>query len=221
MSFSKQLTTYHEPPTQFRSSPAATIDAAVDSAASNNYFPIDFDGGHHQDIGGDPVGTAGGVVMRSVATDRFQLAGAPAGARPPELLPPLDSLSETSRVTGGPARLRPVPPVTERPSCPLAEEVPRCPRRAALRDLLASGSTLCLADSADGACGPGPARPVRRLVPSARSEASGEQLAPRRSPGLPFKRDRGRLPAHGPSVEEPGPAGSPSGPSERWRGPAG
>ena len=61
-------------------SDAATIDAAVDSAASNNYFPIDFDGGHHKDIGGDPVGTAGGVVMRSVATDRFQLAGAPAGA---------------------------------------------------------------------------------------------------------------------------------------------
>ena len=80
MSFSQQPDTYYEPPTHYQSSPAATIDAAVDSAASNNYFPIDFNGGHHQNVGGDPVGTAGGIVMRSVATDRFQLAGAPAGA---------------------------------------------------------------------------------------------------------------------------------------------
>ena len=60
----------------------APEEAAVDSAASNNYFPITY-------IGEEPrvshntetVGTANGALMRSVATDRFTMVGVPKEAR--------------------------------------------------------------------------------------------------------------------------------------------
>ena len=60
----------------------APEEAAVDSAASNNYFPITY-------IGEEPrtshntetVGTANGALMRLVATDRFTMVGVPKEAR--------------------------------------------------------------------------------------------------------------------------------------------
>ena len=56
--------------------------AAVDSAASGNYFPATYRGeAHDSETTSIPVGTANDEVMRSVATDRFPLAGVPAGAR--------------------------------------------------------------------------------------------------------------------------------------------
>ena len=56
--------------------------AAVDSAASGNYFPALYTGeAHDSKTTSIPVGTANDNVMRSVATDRFPLKGVPADAR--------------------------------------------------------------------------------------------------------------------------------------------
>ena len=58
------------------------IEAAADSAASDHYFPIGFNGGEHDDTGKSyPVGTADGNTMHSAATDVFYLKGAPIEAR--------------------------------------------------------------------------------------------------------------------------------------------
>ena len=47
-----------------------TTEAAADSAASDHYFPIGFDGGAHDTSGMSyPVGTADGGTMHSAATD--------------------------------------------------------------------------------------------------------------------------------------------------------
>ena len=56
-----------------------TIIAAVDSGASNSYFPASFKGEAPR-VGGriHDVHTANGNVMHSVATDRFMLPGVPA-----------------------------------------------------------------------------------------------------------------------------------------------
>merc|ERR1712155_218488 len=56
--------------------------AAVDSAVSGNYFPATYQGeAHDSKTTSIPVGTANDEVMRSVATDRFPLAGVPDAAR--------------------------------------------------------------------------------------------------------------------------------------------
>ena len=57
-------------------------EAAADSAASDHYFPIGFNGGEHNTSGRSyPVGTADGGTMHSAATDVFYLEGAPIEAR--------------------------------------------------------------------------------------------------------------------------------------------
>ena len=51
-----------------------TIVAAIDSGASDNYFPATFTGEDHRCPPiSHTVGTANGTVMRSVATDRFTM----------------------------------------------------------------------------------------------------------------------------------------------------
>ena len=56
--------------------------AAVDSAASGNYFPASYTGeAHDSKTTSIPVGTANDNVMRSVATDQFPLKGVPVNAR--------------------------------------------------------------------------------------------------------------------------------------------
>ena len=58
--------------------PDKTTEAAADSAASDHYFPIGFNGGEHDTSGRSyPVGTADGGTMHSAATDVFYLEGAP------------------------------------------------------------------------------------------------------------------------------------------------
>ena len=59
-----------------------TTEAAADSAASDHYFPIGFNGGEHDTLGRSyPAGTADGGTMHSAATDVFYLEGAPIEAR--------------------------------------------------------------------------------------------------------------------------------------------
>ena len=59
-----------------------TTEAAADSAASDHYFPIGFDGGDHDTSGRSyPVGTADGGTMYSAASDVFYLEGALIEAR--------------------------------------------------------------------------------------------------------------------------------------------
>lgn len=55
--------------------PIAVIEAAADSAASGHYFPIDFNGGHHDESApATPVGTANGSNMHSLARDKFSIS---------------------------------------------------------------------------------------------------------------------------------------------------
>ena len=56
--------------------------AAVDSAASGNYFPALYRGeAHDSKTTSIPVGTANDEVMQSIATDRFPLKGVPEDTR--------------------------------------------------------------------------------------------------------------------------------------------
>ena len=58
--------------------PDETTEAAADSAASDHYFPIGFNGGEHDTSGRSyPVGTADGGTMHSAATGVFYLEVAP------------------------------------------------------------------------------------------------------------------------------------------------
>ena len=59
-----------------------TVIAAVDSGASDNYFPATFTGENHRcPTISHAVGTANGNIMRSVATDRFTMPGVPSTGR--------------------------------------------------------------------------------------------------------------------------------------------
>lgn len=56
--------------------------AALDSAASDHYFPASFIGDNHaENTQPTAVGTASGNVMRSVATDVFPMGDIPKAAR--------------------------------------------------------------------------------------------------------------------------------------------
>ena len=61
-----------------------TTVAAIDSAASNNYFPASYIGEDHcstQGMMSDIVGTANGSNMESVASNRYIMDGVPAAAQ--------------------------------------------------------------------------------------------------------------------------------------------
>ena len=77
------LTSFSRKPTTTTSPTSNNLtEAAADSAASDHYFPIGFDGGEHDTSGRSyPVGTADGGTMHSAATDVFYLEGAPIEAR--------------------------------------------------------------------------------------------------------------------------------------------
>ena len=57
------------------------IEAVVDPGASDNYWPDTYRGeAHNTNCTSTPVGTANGATIQLVATDRFPMAGVPAGA---------------------------------------------------------------------------------------------------------------------------------------------